>query len=207
MISKEQLDNSGNRLWRQVMKRLRALPKPVLVVALCCTLIAGGCTAQQIDAYINLAAQIALNALTIASAFASTPLSAHDAQLVTDFHNVLNNTVTSFTANRTAGNSVLVSIAEAAQSNIPQFLAAAQFDNQALALKITTAADSFLSIVESIAVLAQPGVVVPPAPAPVALKMGGVYRVPARVYRSRASIVTQWNEIVCQGTAAGCLVK
>lgn len=189
------------------MKRVLAFPKPVLAVALCCSLIAGGCTAGQIAAYINLAAQIALNSLNIASAFSATPVSAHDTALVNQFSQLLQSSVTAFEANRSAGNSALVSVAEAAQANIPAFLSAAQFDNQALAGRVKIAADSFLQIVESIAVIVQPVVVVPPSPGPVALKTGEVYRVPARVKTSLRQIVNDWNEVVCAGASTACLVK
>ncbi len=175
-------------------------------MTICCSLAVFGCTATQIEAYINLAAQIALNALTIASAFSATPVSAHDTALVSQFATVLQNSVASFTADKAAGNSALVSVAEAAQTNIPAFLAAAQFDNPQLAARVEAAATSFLTIVESIAVIVQPNVVVPPAPAPVALARGRLYGVPARVMVPRKQIVAQWNAVVCQGASSACVV-
>ena len=103
---------------------------------------------------------------------------------------------------------VLVAVAEAAQTNIPAFLAAAQFDNQALGARIIDAANSFLSVVETIAAYVQPNVVVPPPPAPVALKAGGSYHVPARVKLSHSQIVNQWNAVVCQGASTqACVIR
>jgi len=189
------------------MNRFFKLPKQVLAIALLCTVVAVGCTGNQIAAYINLAAQTAANVLQIESAFAGTPVSVNDAALITGFQGVLNKSVSDFEADKSAGNSALVSVAEAAQTNIPAFLAAAQFDNPALGARVTTAADSFLTIVESIAVIVEPNVVVAPAPVSVALKAGGVYRSPARYKVSRSDIVNQWNHTVCAGAAVSCLVK
>ncbi len=188
------------------MKRILRLPKPVLAVALSCALLAGACTASQISAYINLAAQIALNVLTITSAFSGTPISAHDTQLVDQFAAVLQNSVTTFEANRTAGNSTLASIAGSAETNLTAWIAAAQFNNPQLSARIQAAATSFLTIVESIAAIAAPATVVPPAPAPVAMHAGGTFSVPPRSKMSIANIKNQWNQAVCAGASTACLV-
>ena len=183
------------------------LRKPILALALCCTLAITACTAAQISAYINLAAQIAANVLQIVSAFGNTPVSAHDTQLVASFQAVLQTSVSQFEANKSAGSSTLVAVAATAESTIAQWLAAAQFDNPALNGRIIAAADSFVTIVEAIAATVQPNVVVPPAPAPVALKGGAVHSFPARVKTPRANIVIGWNTVVCAGAVPACQVK
>jgi hypothetical protein len=188
--------------------RIFTLPKKVLAVASLCCIVAIGCTSKQVVAYINLAAQMATNILQIESVVTSGPVSAHDNQLILAFQAVLQKTVSDFTANEAAGNSALISIAEAAQTNIPAFISAAQFDNPILASKVQIAATSFLTIVESIAVIVEPsGAVVPPPVTSVKMKTGEIYQLPARTKIPRKNIVDEWNQAVCQGASAACLVK
>lgn len=175
------------------------------VVLLLSTVLIVACTASQIESYINLAAQIATNVLQISSAFGTPPVSEHDTQLIATFQHILQSSVTAFEANKTAGNSALVSVAMAAESNIPAFLAAAQFENPALAARVEAASTAFLTIVESIAA-SMPNA--PSAPvASVGLKSGRVYKLPMRVKVPRQNILNEWNSIVCQGASSACMAK
>ena len=170
-----------------------------VVLMLCLGVV--GCTASQIEAYITLAAQIAADALSITSAFTGSPVSAHDSTLITEWQTTLQSTVNSVEANKKAGNSTLLSISEAAETNLPQFLQAAQFDNPALGARVTAATDSFLQIVESIATIAgQPA----PAVTTVTLSSGGLYRLPARRIVPMQDIVTGWNTNACPVASASC---
>jgi hypothetical protein len=160
-----------------------------------------GCTASQIDALIALAAQLAANALTITSAVEGTPIDAHDTTLITAWQQVLTNTVSSVEANKAAGNSTLLSISEAAETNLPAFLAASQFDNSVLASRIVAGTDSFLTIIESIATLVgQPAAAV----TTVTLHSGIVYHIPVRVVVSSQNIVNGWNANACPVVGAPC---
>jgi hypothetical protein len=177
-----------------------------MVALLSLSLITAGCTVAQIESYINLAAQVALNVLQITSAFSATPLSAHDAAIVNECAAVMQASVASFEANKTAGNSTLASVAGAAETNLTAWMAAIQVDNPQLLARLQAAVTSFLTIVESIAAIVGPGVV-PPAPAAATMRMGGVFRLPPRVKVARSAIVKTWNNTVCMGASAACMVK
>ena len=106
------------------MKRIASFPTQVLVVALCCVLVAGGCTASQITAYINLAAQLAVSALQIASAVGGAQLNQNDLQIVAAWQALLEKSVIDFQSNKSAGYSTLGSIAQATENNLASFLTA-----------------------------------------------------------------------------------
>ena len=179
--------------------------KAALAVALAFCMVIVGCTAAQIEAYINLAAQIALNVLTITSAFSASQVSAHDETMIQQFQQVLNNSVASFEVNKALGNSAMAAVAEAAQANIPAFLKAAQFDNPQIAARVTAAADSFMTIVESIAAIVTPSVTIAP-PVPTVTTAAGVHALPARVKVAVNTIKANWNTQVCLGAAPACYV-
>jgi hypothetical protein len=184
------------------MKRLLALPKPALAVLLCCTLIAG-CTASQITAYVNLAAQLAVDALSITSAFSGAQINTNDVALVGQWQQLIQKTANDIQANQKAGDTVLVAVLSAAETDLPAFLAAAHFTNPDLQNRIIAGTNAFLTIVESIAALVQPTVALPAQPAPVAMH-GRMYQLPPRQVVPKATIINQWNAGVCEGVAA-CL--
>jgi hypothetical protein len=187
------------------MKSLRNISKAALAVTLALSMTIIGCTAAQVEAYINLGAQIALNVLTITSAFANTQVSAHDTAMIQSFQQVLQNSVASFEVNKALGNSAMAAVAEAAQTNIPAFLKAAQFDNPLIAARVTAAADSFLTIVESIAAIVTPSVTIAP-PTPTITTAAGVHRLPSRAKVKVSAIAANFNASVCQGAVPSCYV-
>lgn len=189
------------------MKRLLRLPKPALAVLLCCTLAA--CTAADVQRYITLIGQLAVNALTIASAFQGRNVNATDQAAVvkfTDLATKVNGDIQAayaiYQKDRTAGQPALVSALQAAETELPAFFADTPFISADWGRRIEAASTAMLMGVESVAAFF-PQAAPPVKAAGTRMPDGRVYRLPPRVKATVPQIKAYWNANVCQGTV-GC---
>lgn len=188
------------------MKRFVRLPKTALAVLLCCTIIA--CTSADVARYITLIGQFAANALTLVAAFQGKVFGVNDMATLTKFEALaqkvntdIQNAYTAYQADHATGQPILVAALQAAETQLPAFLADAQISNTDLQARIEGVTTALLMSAESIAAFFPQAAPAPPL-ATITLKAGHVYKIPKRVKMSPSAIKTYWNAAVCQGITA-----
>jgi hypothetical protein len=176
------------------MRKLLVLPLLLLT----------GCNAGEVSRYITLLAQLAQNALVLANSFQGKAVAAGDLQVISGWSTLLQKTATDAEANKNAGQSQLVAVLTAAETNLPAYLASARVQDAALRNRIEVGTTAFLTVVESIAAF-YPREAPPPSKMTMQLPDARVYTLPPRAKAPIPQIKSLWNAACLEVTS--CQVR